>query len=174
MISIPRFAFWTFLVTCFSFFSLVASVNRDYNIPISDSEKSSIKFVVSTLSQGVPNTVVHSFKLLRIKSEILHVHPLRFLMTIFSDEEAKAQMKNLAKSDYCWKEFVKGVAESSKEEIEKDNIRPEHIQDFLETLEISQHFDKYHQFFKNQKWNEVVSHLMHDIPRKGNYRRNDY
>jgi len=165
-----------------SYASAQADSQRDYYAPMHQADASDIKFVVTSLGQVTG--IVSYAKLWGKASELRnchqridHVHPLRFLEYIFTNEEMKAAMRIIQKNR-AWGDFLHGenkndgLANSLAEEASRNNLRPEQIHDFTNNVGVS--FDKYYPLFQNGQWETIVVSLIKDIPRKGNFRRNDY
>ncbi len=155
---------------------------RDYDLVTSQSEADDIKYVVTTM--GNANNALTYVALLGKRGELKtrgdridNVHPLRFLACVFNDEQMKVSMRNIQKN-MTWKNFLYGedqnggLAASFNEEANRNNLRPEQIHDFTDALGVN--FDKYYRLMQNRQWETVVVSLIQDVPRKGDYRRNDY
>lgn len=145
---------------------------RDYHEQVTDQEKEYIAFIVTTLGNK-PLTKIYKEKdnLKKIGDKIDHIHPLRFLMTVFTDEELKAAIANIKESRWVWGEFKKGLFNSLKDESKSKNMNIEFIQDFANTVEIDSSLII--PAINQSDWDGLISILIKNVPREGNPNRYD-
>src|SRR5262249_27332316 len=105
----------------------------------------------------------------RAGKQIDHLHPLRFLMTIFTDEKMKAAMGNIHGKSLVWSRFKKGLFQSLEEEDKNDNISLENIKDFATTVEVDH--NQLIRPLKQKKWDEFIHFLITHVPRTGDPQR---
>lgn len=144
---------------------------RNYNAALKSSEKKDIKYIVTTLGNGSLREIVSSKSSLKKAGDrVLHVHPLRFLAYIFSDEEMKAAMANLQGRSWVWKEYLGSTSDSLDKELSLNNLI-QFIPDFSTTLNVDS--VAVNGFALDRKWSSLIDYLIKTIPRKGDTGRYD-
>lgn len=148
------------------------SISRLYEVPVSKEEKKNISYIVTTLAN---KSLV---KILSLKSSIEkagdkvnHVHPLRFLMCIFTDEELKVCVHNVMGRGWVWKDFMKGLSTSLDEEAKAGNMKDEYINDFAQKVGID--IGLIYPLIQSERWEDFIKILSVYIPRQGNPDRYD-
>lgn len=147
---------------------------RNYNIPVSASEKKDVAFVVNTLGMSSLLSIATSQSDLKAAGDrIDHLHPLRFLMCIFTDEQMKASMQAMKDRSWVWVEFVNGVKNTMEYESspERNNIKPEFIYDFAAQVGINP--DLIIPAINKHQWRQLVVILINNIPRGAQANRYD-
>lgn len=146
---------------------------RDYYSLVSKGEKKDIRFILKTLAQrSLPALLANKSKLKRAGDRVLHVHPLRFLECIFSDEELKAYIHNLKKrGGIVWKEFFNGLSQSLQEEINKGNLNDYFLYEFCSLVDID--ISLIYGSVQAYQWEEFVKILIVSVPREGDTGRYD-
>lgn len=143
------------------------SFTRDYNIPVTAAEKADLAYIANTLGQSsLAGIATSKSSLKKAGDRIDHLHPLRFLMTIFTDEELKADISAIRSRGWIWDKFFDGLEGSLREESKKDNIRQEFITDFAHVVGINASLIE--PAIQEKKWKEFVDILIDVIPRAGN------
>ncbi len=147
------------------------SITRDYYAGVSKQEKKDIAYIVNTLAKDSLVSLASSKSSLKKAGDrIEKVHPLNFLMVIFSDEELKAGIHAIrGRTSWIWDEFMGGVNSSMKEESAKDNLKLEFINDFAQKVGIQTAVIL--PSIQNGKWEELVDTLINTIPRKNDPNR---
>ena len=107
-------------------------------------------------------------KLLVRKSEmekrgkrINHIHPMRFLGTIFSNLHLKKCMADVMDSFFKWDGFMSGLAPRLEEEHQKDNLLP-YIAGFCQAVKANP--DQVRFYIQKKKWEELVTYLVKLAP----------
>lgn len=145
---------------------------RDYLQPVTLDEKQDIGFIVNTLGMSsVTKIAKNKSSLKSAGNRVNHVHPLKFLMTIFLDDRMKASMQALQKRSLMWDEFISGLKKSLNEETAKDNMKVEFVQDFVSSLNIA--FEQVYPYIKQERWEQLVKTLIQLIPRNEDANRYD-
>lgn len=150
------------------------SIERNYNIPVSQTEKDDLTYITTTLARSSLPSLATSSKRTALKKagdRIDHLHPLRFLMTVFTDEELKANITAIRTRDWVWGKFYEGLEGSLKEESRKDNMRNEFVADFATIIGID--VSLIQPSIQEKRWKEFVNILIDVIPRSGNPGRYD-
>lgn len=141
-----------------------ATLYRDYLLEVTAEEKAQIAFIVNTMGMGsLAKIAKQKSSLKKAGAKVDHVHPLRFLQTIFLDGKMKASMQALYGRSWVWSEFLSGLEESLQEERNKNNMLPEYVQDFASSLNIS--FDTLYPMVEQSKWDNLIKFLLKSIPR---------
>lgn len=143
-----------------------ASLTRDYSREVSEKEKKNISYIITTLGNK-PLTRVWKEKseLKKVGDRINAIHPLRFLMCVFTDENLKVAMHNLKGRDWVWNEFKKGLYHSLDEETAAQNMHLEYIQHFSDTLLIQSSLIL--PAIQQGKWDDFIYLLLKYVPREG-------
>jgi len=141
-----------------------ASPTRKYVAHVSSKEKKDISFIVNTLGMGSLIEIAKQRSAIKDAGKrVDRVHPLNFLGTIFSDEQMKASMHAMQNRLWVWSEFLSGVKESSEVEANRNNIKPEYIDDFAARLGISS--ASVYPSIANRQWEQLVNILIDIVPR---------
>lgn len=148
------------------------STPRNYNEAVNPSQKKDISFIVKTIAN---NSMV---KILKYKSSlekagdrVNSVHPLRFLMCIFTDEELKVCIRNIQSKGWAWSNFMGGLSDSLTEEYNRNNMTDDFIQNFAATVGINPSI--IYPAISGKNWHELVNLLIKYIPRQGDTNRYD-
>lgn len=105
-------------------------------LPISYEEKRKIERILMTLSENSVFKLLFEKKHLeRLGHEVNHVHPIRFLGTVFSDQRLVYCLYRIRSSSFKWDGFVEGFSERFKEEIRANNVN-QYIPSFAAYLNV--------------------------------------
>lgn len=138
---------------------------RNYAHQLTQKEKDDISYILKTLNDHTFVTLAaHRSALKKAGERVDHVHPLRFLQCIFTDEDLKVCVRNIQGKIFVWGEFLKGITTSLTEETKKNNVPPEQIVDFAATLGID--VGAIYSLYINQNWEQLVDVLINVVPRK--------
>lgn len=145
------------------------AIPRNYSAIVTPSEKKDINYIVDTLANAsLKNLWDQEDSLNRAGDRINHVHPLRFLMVVFTDEKLKVDIRNIRnRGGKVWRKFIKGLEESLLEESQRldNNMKPEYIQEFAAIVKINPAL-----LFPSAqalRWGEFVQILIDKVPRSG-------
>lgn len=145
---------------------------RNYLIPMTDKEKKDLKYIIMTLGhKSLVKIGLLSSTLKKAGDRIDNLHPLRFLMGIFTDEEMTAAMFNIKDRKFCWEGFMDGVRRGMTEETARNNVLIEQIQDFSQIVKVD--FNLIYPPIQQSKWDELVLILIANVPRNGKQDRYD-
>jgi len=145
---------------------------RDYYCLVTAEEKSDLYFIVTTLAnKSLVALAMARSELEGAGDRIEHIHPLRFLHTIFTDEELKVAIKNTRSRGWVWNNFMSGLKSSFYTEYEIGNIREEHILDFCSQVKIDPRIIE--PAVQRQEWDQFVDLLIRHVPREGGSGRYD-
>jgi len=145
---------------------------RDYAREVTSREKETIRYIITTLANH--SIIALNFvrgDLEQAGASIHHIHPLKFLMTIFSDEELKVSIRHVRGKSLVWSQFLGGIKQRFTDEIAAGNLTQEQIDDFCKKLSISP--DMVCPSIQSRHWEGLIDALITHVPRKGEYRRYD-
>lgn len=144
---------------------------RNYNAVLTPEEQKDISYVIETVGNASLYSIAKAkSSIKRSGKQVEHVHPLKFLAYIFSNEKLKACLHNVRGRSWVWGQFFKGLKNSFEEEAARDNILP-HIKDF--TLRVGVDMNTFYPLVKNGRWKEFVDALITAIPGSQNSGRYD-
>lgn len=148
------------------------SPTRHYEKKVTKEEKEHLSFIIRSLGfKSLPKVWSDKSSLKHSGDKIDHLHPLRFLMCVFTDEELKAAMNNLKGRLFVWSEFKKGLYESLTEETKKDNMSLDYIEDFAKKIQIDSRMIL--RPIQNEHWDDLMQILIKNVPRAGDPKRYD-
>lgn len=141
-------------------------VTRHYHTHITYEESEVIRKIVTMLaSNSWPELWKNRNKLRDAGKEIDHVHPFRFLMTIFMDDEMRAGVHTIKdRGGKIWKEFTKGVYTTLTAEEAKNNVSP-HIDQFASEMRVNA--ARIRKPLQEKDWKRFTEVLLEEIPRGG-------
>lgn len=145
--------------------------SRNYNTPVNSHEKKDIHYILTKMARDNYAALWKAESSLKKAGDRLrHLHPFKFLETIFTDEELKAcahaiRDRNIKK---IWNEFVDGTASTLQQEMSRHNIQP-FVQNFAQTVKIDPNLIA--PLIQAEKWEGLISALIDHIPRLNNPNR---
>jgi hypothetical protein len=153
--------------------SYVKGKPRNFWTPLTAKEKDDITYILRTLSNQTLLKINSNKSALKGAGDrIEHLHPLKFLTFVFSNDELIVCMRNLQGRTWVWSEFLEGVIDSLKNEYTIGNILDEHVQELIvqsrvsDPAAISSHVH-------NQSWGTLINTLISVVPRKTEGNRYD-
>lgn len=145
---------------------------RDYFTLVTPEEKGNLSFIVTTLADKPLLSLAMMRTDLEMAGErIEHLHPIRFLHTIFTDEVLKVAIKNIRARGWVWNNFINGLKTSFNSENDIGNILEEHVFDLARAVGIDVRLIM--SAVKEQQWEKFVDLLVRHVPRQGNPGRYD-
>lgn len=152
--------------------TLTSASYRNYDHPLTADEKSTIAYIVNTLANNsYTRLLLMKGDLDRAGAKVDHVHPLRHLAAIFTDEQLKVNIRNIKKKSLVWKNYVSGLGNSLSEEAARNNLTNDFVEDFARTLKLEP--SQVQPMIGQQSWSNLIDYLIDAIPRQGNPRRYD-
>lgn len=143
------------------------STPRNYAEPASAADKADIRFIVTSLAtKSWAQLLGQRSSLNKAGDRVDHVHPLRFVQVIFTDDEMNGCLHSIRDRSLVWKKFFSGLAGSLDEESARNNMRPEFIQDFAASLKIDPSL--FMGLLQQKRWSDFIDVLLKTIPRSGN------
>lgn len=128
------------------------------SLAVTEKEKDMIYTIISTMAEN--NVIALAFKrgeLDHLGKKIHHVHPMRFLGTVFSDPYLKKCMYEISESYFKWGGFMDGFGERMDGEANKGNLLP-----YCSGLCKSIHADPdaVSSYIQRRKWDGLVKFLI--------------
>lgn len=143
-----------------------ATASRNYWEPLSSKDTTDLTYILDTLAQASLLKIGKSKSSLKKAGDrIDHIHPLRFLLTIFSDEKLKADIHAIRDRGWIWSEYIDGLSRTLNQEAQAGNLKPEFVQNFASTLGVD--YNTVMHFIQSKQWTGLVDNLINTIPRKG-------
>lgn len=138
---------------------------RDYLSSVTSKEKEDLAFIIKTLAfDSLIGVGKQRSALNRAGDRIDHLHPFRFLITVFNDEELKAGIHAIRdRGHWIWKGFIDGITGSLAEEAARDNLL-QFISDFSKKVKIDPLLII--SDLEQRKWQDFVNTLIDKIPRE--------
>lgn len=170
--NIKKFTAFALLLTIFVTNALFGRDVRFYDQLPTEEDRDNVFFIVSTLGNKSLAKVWKSKSSLKKAGEkIEHLHPLRFLEIVFTNEELKAAMHNLKNRDLMWGEFKGGLYGSLAEEFQRGNLTEEQIYDFAGNIGVD--ISLFYNAIQQKDWDDMLTILIKNVPREGNPGRYD-
>lgn len=145
---------------------------RIYENELTAAENSDIRYIVTTLAnRSLITLAIEKGDLEAAGDRLEHVHPLRFLIPVFTDEELKVGIRNIRGRGWIWGHFGGGIKEALASESSIGNLKDEHILDFAKKVKIDPALIL--PALHGQHWEEFIDLLIAHIPRVGDHDRYD-
>lgn len=145
---------------------------RNYYISLTNQETGDIRYIITTLANRSLISIAKCRDSLQTAGDrIDHIHPLRFLFVVFSDEELKVGIRNIRGRGWIWGDFISGIKESLTTESSNNNMCDEYVIDFANQIGIDPNIIL--PAVHAQNWDALVEELIVHVPRKGDHSRFD-
>lgn len=155
------------MILCFSFVD--ASIIKKPPVKIVDiaykdlvcteEDQANITEIISTVGGKPKLKLAFYISYLReLEAKITHVHPLKFLATIFKNPDLKAKMHSIWYDSYKRDEFFKGLSPRLTLEAEKGKLDM-HLNDFALDLDVPAASLK--PYFETRDWEGMVFSLIY-------------
>lgn len=152
-------------------FAASSHLYRDYNKPVTQSDRNDIRYIVTNLANNsMINIMFNRASIERAGDRIDPVHPLKFLLVIFSDEEMKAAVHNIKGRSLIWKDFYAGLRDSLQNESNEHNL-DQYIPDFAKQLGINP--APLGAAAEQHNWDKFLQILFTQVPRNPDRNRYD-
>jgi hypothetical protein len=93
----------------------------------------------------------------KLGEQVDHVHPLRFLGVIMSDDHLKDCMRNISDSPLKMNRFMNGLSEKLDKNFKKSNLLP-YVAGFAETVKKDPY--RIEDLVIRKKWHALVDYLL--------------
>ena len=100
---------------------------------------------------------VNSSELNAMGAQIGHVHPLKFLSTIFKDPRLRLCVRYISEDSIKWGKFMGGLAPNLTKEANKGKLE-QYLVPFAEDIGVPP--DLIRKYFQNRDWEALVHRLM--------------
>ena len=144
---------------------------RSYHNALSSAERADIKYIINTLANksliqlGLMKGSIDS-----AGDRIDHIHPLRFMEGIFTDEVCNVGIRNIKKrGGWVWSDFMSNTVSNFEEEMNHDNFHPDHVRDFAKKIKLDANLLL--PLVEERKWSQFVETLIDKIEREGDFDR---
>lgn len=146
---------------------------RDYYRNVTKTEKAELRYILTTLAKNsLTSLLKNRSKLQDAGDRIDHLHPLRFILTCFKDDELKGSFHCVHDRGKVWKEFFKELKKNFEEEASHENLLEEYVKDFAKSLKINASLIL--PALQKKQWDNFVEILLKNIPRGGEPDRYDF
>lgn len=129
-------------------------------LPCTEQDKAHIYEIISTVAEN--NKVSLFFLETNLKekgAQINHVHPLKFLSTIFSHSYLKGCMRPICEDRFKYKGFMDGLASSLSREAEKGKLMV-YLHEFATEIDVSP--DPLRVYLEGRDWDGLVYFLTYN------------
>jgi hypothetical protein len=139
-------------------------VNRDYKVAVKNENKKDMIYILTALAyDSLISIGLSSSSINKAGDRIDHLHPYRFLMTIFTDQELIAAVHAIRdRGGLPWSGFLDGITGSLTEEMAKDNVL-QFTKDFAKKIKIDAAL--IFPSLKQEKWVDFVNILIDNVHR---------
>lgn len=143
----------------------VRAVARNYTAGATSSESADIAYILKTLANSsLPKIKSAESSLKKAGDRIDSVHPLQFLVCVFTNEELKVCIRNLQGRSWVWKDFFSGITDTLAEEDARDNVLP-FLSDFAAKIKVDANILL--PILQAGRWERFVNTLIEIVPREG-------
>lgn len=118
------------------------------------------EIILTVASSNVLKLGIKESYLRKLQEQILHVHPMKFLTSIFNHSELRACMPGIFDSSFKRWGFMDGLAPSMDREAAKGKLL-QYLEDFAREIGVT--VEELKPFFLSQKWEEMVYHLIDQL-----------
>ncbi|NGX46020.1 MAG: hypothetical protein K940chlam2_01201 [Chlamydiae bacterium] len=130
------------------------------NLTISAEEKMIIGRLLMTMAENnVFELLMEKKRLERWGEEIDHVHPVRFLGTVFTDPRLVHCMREIRRSSFKWNGFMEGFSERMREEATNNNL-VKYVDGFAEA--VKREPAELYPFFEQVDFEGLVKYLLNN------------
>jgi hypothetical protein len=128
------------------------------DLPCDEQDRANIYEIISTMAEkGKLGLLFHQGHLREIGAKINHVHPLKFLASIFKDPYLKSCMYYIWDDRFKWNGFLDGLAPSLEREAEKGKLHV-YLNEFAADLGVES--DSLKSYFDARDWGNMVLFLI--------------
>ena len=146
-------------------------VTRNYSAAVTSTEKENIRHIIRSLAKHNWAQLAKSESTLKKTGDkINHIHPLKFLQTVFTDEELKVGLYVIRNKSLVWGEYYDGLKKSLNEESDANNM-VQFVPDFANNVGVNVHAIL--PYIQSRQWNVLIDTLINSLPRQGNPDRYD-
>ena len=140
----------------------------DYAIEM---EQKAVDLYTTLADKAVAKLPLYKKELDAAGDRVDNVHPLRFLETIFNEEEYKVALRVVRKKSWVWNEFITGTKGSFNEDFKIGNLTDNQVLVFSKSVGIDPRLII--PYSRAANWDNFVDTLITEIPREGEPARHD-
>ena len=136
---------------------------RSYELGISHDQLDDLYYALTSLAyHSFSAILVERVQLQEAMVRVDEVHPLHFMAAVFRDSKLITCIHLIREKQWLWRHFFIRVKRTLDEEMERDNIRPEYVQDFCDELNLE--CDTVLNHIIEQNWDWLIEHLFEKFP----------
>lgn len=144
---------------------------RNYGSPVSSKEKEDIRYIIRSLAKyNWAQLAKEESSLKKAGDKINHIHPLRFLQCVFTDEELKVGLFVIRNKSLVWGQYYDGLKKSLNDESDLNNL-VQFTPDFANKVGIN--VNAILPYVQSRQWSALIDVLINSLPRDGNPDRYD-
>lgn len=141
---------------------------RYYSLPVTAKEKENIRYIIRSLAKYQWDDLAKEKSTLeKVGDSINHIHPLRFLQCVFTDEELKTGLFVIRHKSIVWGKYYDGLKKSLNEESQSNILQ--FVDDFAHHVGVSPHAIL--PYIQARQWSGLIDYLLNSIPRQGDTAR---
>jgi len=127
-------------------------------LPMTEEEAKIIGKLIETIATNNPLVLgLNKASVEKMGTRIAHIHPLRFLGTIFSDPDLKEYMREIRDSIFKWGAFLKGLSEQMEAEANRNNLSSFTL-GFCQVVGADP--ERIRGYFQKQDWEKLLEYLI--------------
>lgn len=139
------------------------SLYRDYSKPLTNSDRQDIRYILTNLSNSSLVTIMYNrVNIERAGDRIDPIHPLNFLLCVFTSYELTAYIHNIKERSLVWKDFYNGLVKSLQTESSEYNLN-EYVSNFALQLHLKP--QPLIQASLEKNWDKFLNILLTQVPR---------
>lgn len=139
---------------------------RNYGASVNASEKENIRYIIRSLAKyNWAQLAKEESSLKKAGDKITHIHPFRFLQSIFTDEELKTGLFVIRNKSLVWSDYYDGLKKSLNEESDLNNL-VQFTPDFANNIGVNVNLIL--PYVQTRQWSVLIDVLIANIPRQGN------
>lgn len=141
---------------------------RNYEAELTPAEQANIRTIIMTLATvPVATLIFYQGDLEKAGDLIDHVHPLKFLEYVFSNDELRANVGSIKpKGSWVWGEFINNLGDSLNQETDYQNMKDAFIYSFAAKVKVDPAL--IFPYIRQRQWERFVEILISKVPRAGN------
>jgi hypothetical protein len=127
-------------------------------LPITEAEAQIIYEIVDTMANNNVLTLLTKKSAMEKKgNKIHHVHPIRFLSTVFTNNYLKRCMAEIMDSYFKWDGFMSGISIRLEEESDRNNML-QYVPSFSQAVKANP--DQVRLYVQKREWEKLVKYLI--------------
>lgn len=137
---------------------------RNYYAAVKGKEKDDMTYILRSLSNySLIRIAANRSSIEKAGDRLDHIHPLRFLITVFTDEELKVYIRNMYDRSLVWKEFMHWVNDTFSREADSNNLSFEYLQDISLHTKVDPNILL--PYVQKRQWSDLIGAMITNVPR---------